>query len=181
MTNGESSYRRFLEGDNESFRVIVDDYYDMLVLYINTYVRNSDVAENLAEDTFVKLVTKKPKFKGKSSFKTWLYSIARNIALDYLKSLSKAQYSQIEEITDISSDELIEDAFLIEERKIIINKALKSLKLEYRQAIWLKYFENMSAKEIAVVMKKSQNSVEHLLSRARECLREKLKEEDINL
>lgn len=181
MTNGESSYRRFLEGDNESFRVIVDDYYDMLVLYINTYVKNPDVAENLAEDTFVKLVTKKPKFKGKSSFKTWLYSIARNTALDYLKSLSKIQFSQIEEIKDISSDEFIEDAFLIEERKIIINKALKSLKLEYRQAIWLKYFENMSAKEIAVVMKKTQNSVEHLLSRARESLREILKEEDINL
>ena len=123
MTNGESSYRRFLEGDNESFRVIVDDYYDMLVLYINTYVKNPDVAENLAEDTFVKLVTKKPKFKGKSSFKTWLYSIARNTALDYLKSLSKNQFSQIEEIKDISSDELIEDAYLIEERKIIINKA----------------------------------------------------------
>ena len=93
----------------------------------------------------------------------------------------KSITEQIEEIKDISSDEFIEDTFLIEERKIIINKALKSLKHEYRQAIWLKYFENMSAKEIAVVMKKSQNSVEHLLSRARESLREILKEEDIDL
>lgn len=181
MTNGESSYRRFLDGDNESFREIVDEYYDMLTLYINTYVKNPDVAENLAEDTFVKLVTKKPKFKGKSSFKTWLYSIARNMALDYLKSLTKAQLMQIEEIKEIASDEYIEDSFLIEERKIIINRALRNLKYEYRQVIWLKYFENMSAKEISIVMKKSQNSVEHLLSRARESLREILKAEDISI
>lgn len=179
MTNGESSYRRFLAGDDTAFREIVDCYYDMLVLYINTYAKNLDVAENLAQETLVKLAIKKPKFKGDSTFKTWLYSIARNLSLDYLKATSKNKSIQIENAIDLVAEQQVEEDILIEERKIIINNAIKELKTEYRQVIWLKYFEDMSAKEIAGVMKKSLNSVEHLLSRARDCLREKLKEEDI--
>ena len=68
MDNGESSYRRFLSGDDEGLREIIDMYQDSLVLYLNSIVQNIHTAEDLAEETLAVLVIKQPKFSGKSSF-----------------------------------------------------------------------------------------------------------------
>ena len=80
MGNGESSYRRFLAGDNEGMFEIVCEYQAGLMLYLNSYVQDIHTAEDLAEDTFLELMLKRPKFSGNSSFKTWLFAIGRNIA-----------------------------------------------------------------------------------------------------
>jgi len=86
MDNGESSYRRFLAGDNEGIHKIVCEYQTGLLLYLNSYVQNIHLAEDLTEDTFFELMTKRPKFSGKSSFKTWLYAIGRNITANICES-----------------------------------------------------------------------------------------------
>ena len=67
MDNGASSYRRFLDGDDNGFVEIVRDYKDGLILFLDSFVRNLSIAEDLAEDTFVKLGIKKPRSSGKSS------------------------------------------------------------------------------------------------------------------
>ena len=72
MDNGESSYRRFLSGDKDGLAEVMIIYRDGLVLYLSSLVCNISLAEEVMEETFVKLYVKKPKFKGKSSFKTWL-------------------------------------------------------------------------------------------------------------
>ena len=54
-------------------------------LYLNSIVNNMCLADDIVQETFVKLAIKKPKFNGKSSFKTWLYAIGRNTAINYLK------------------------------------------------------------------------------------------------
>ena len=72
MDNGVSSYRRFLEGEDDGFVEIVKDYKDGLMLYLNSFTENIHIAEDLTEDTFVKLIAKRPRFSGKSTFKTWL-------------------------------------------------------------------------------------------------------------
>ena len=85
MDNGASSYRRFLDGDDKGLAEIVRNYSDGLILYLNGIVNNISVAEELMEETLYKLITKKPKFKEKYSFKTWFYTIGRNVAIDYLR------------------------------------------------------------------------------------------------
>ncbi len=85
MDNGASSYRRYLDGDDNGMVDIIRDYKDGLLLYINTFTDNLSEAEDLMEDTFVKLAVNKPKFSEKSSFKTWLYAIGRNVVLDELR------------------------------------------------------------------------------------------------
>ena len=72
MPNGESSYRRFLTGDDNGIVEIVRDYKDGLILYLNSFVRNLTVAEELCEDAFVKLAVRRPHFRENSSFKTFL-------------------------------------------------------------------------------------------------------------
>ena len=62
MDNGASSYRRFLNGDDKGLENIVRNYKDGLILYLNGFVNNVYIAEDLMEETFFKLIIKKPRF-----------------------------------------------------------------------------------------------------------------------
>ena len=89
MDNGASSYLRFLNGDNDAFVEIIRQYKDGLVLFINSFVSNIHLSEEAADEAFLKLYINKPRYKSGSSFKTWLYTIGRNTALNYLKKSNK--------------------------------------------------------------------------------------------
>ena len=179
MDNGASSYRRFRDDGDESGLVeIIKEYRDGLVFYLNSIVGNIHTAEELAEDTFVLLGTKKPKDKGKGSFKTWLYTIGRNIALNDLKRKARTTQISVDDCPEIISEEDdLEKTYIREEQKIIVHRALRKLKPEYRQILWLIYFEDFSNKEAAAVMKKSVHNVETLVYRARKSLKSQLEME----
>lgn len=178
MDIGADSYRRFLEGDDDGFIEIIKEYKDGLIFYLNSFVCNIHTAEELTEDTFVKIVIKKPRYAGKSSFKTWLYTIARNVAFNYLKHNSKMPHVSIDDCSEILCDEEnLEYSYIKEEQKILIHRALKNLKAEYRQILWLTYFEDFSNKEAAALMKKSVHNIETLLYRARQSLKTELDKE----
>lgn len=171
--SGVFNYRRFRDGGDENGLVeIIKEYKDGLIFYLNSIVGNIHTAEELAEDTFVLLGTKKPRDKGTGSFKTWLYTIGRNIAIDSLRRRRKVCELSEAEYADISADVAsLEDSYLLEERKITVHRALNSLKPEYRQVLWLMYFEDLSAKETACIMKKSAHGIETLVYRARKSLK----------
>ena len=179
MDNGASSYRRFRdEGDESGLVEIIRDYKDGLIFYLNSFVGNIHTAEDLAEDTFVLLGIKKPKDKGKGSFKTWLYTIGRNVAIDYLRRNSKTAEVSIDECMElVSEEESLEASYIREERKIIAHRSLCKLKPEYRQVLWLVYFEGLSTKEAAAVMKKTAHNIETLVYRARKALKSQLEME----
>lgn len=177
MDNGASSYCRFLNGDDSGVVDIIRDYKDGLTLYLNGFVGNIHTAEELTEDTFVKLVTKKPVYRGKSTFKTWLYAIGRNVAMDHLRHNARAPLS-IEACGELTDDEeSLERSYIREERKILVHQALRQLNPAYRQILWLVYFENFSHKQAAVVMKKSVHTIDTLVYRARRALKAELDKE----
>ena len=178
MDHGADSYRRFLEGDDGGCVEIIRDYKDGLILYLNSFVSNLHTAEELAEDTFVKLVIRKPKYSGKSSFKTWLYAIGRNVAIDSMRRLGKTASVTEEELMRLGREEKsLEQSYIQEERKRMLHNALKKLKSEYRQVLWLVYFEGFRHKEAAAVMHRSVHSIETLTYRARQALKTKLIQE----
>ena len=119
---GETGYRRFLEGDDEGLTIIIKEYKDSLILYINNYVNNIYVAEDLMQETFFKIAVKKPKFNGKSTFKTWLYAIGRNLAIDYLrknsKAIGKSAYDMQNYIADKAS---LESLYIKNERQTFMD------------------------------------------------------------
>ncbi|WP_028518961.1 RNA polymerase sigma factor [Ruminococcus flavefaciens] len=174
MDNGESSYRRFLAGDNEGLHEIICAYRAGLILYLNSFVQDIHTAEELTEDTFFELMKKRPKFSGKSSFKTWLYAIGRNITAKYLRKHKKLSVVPLEEQDNFSDEENIEGDYIKNEQKRVVHKAMHRLKLEYRQILYLSYFEGFSNSEAAVIMKKSSNQIKALLYNAKKALRSEL-------
>lgn len=112
---GQASYRRFLEGDEIALYDLVQRYNDGLVLYLNSIVGSLSAADELAEDAFVKLCLKRPRHRGLLSFKTWLYAIGRNLALDYLRRAAREKHVPLHEAS-LADGELLESRFLREEK-----------------------------------------------------------------
>lgn len=178
MDNGACSYRRFLDGDDQGLAEIVGEYKDGLILYLNGYVSNIFVAEELAEDTFFRLMTKKPKFAGKSSFKSWLYAIGRHVAVDHIRRHSRLRTVPLEDAEHALSEEhTLEDAYIKEEQKRTLLRALSALSTDYRTVLWLTYFEDFSNKEVAAVLGKNDRQMANLLYRAKQSLRAILEKE----
>jgi len=178
MDNGASSYRRFLDGDDKGIAEIVGDYKDGLILYLNGYVNNIYIAEELAEDTFFRLIIKKPRFSEKSTFKSWLYAIGRNVAVDFIRRNSKFLNTPIENMENYLIEEnSLEKSYIKEERKIALHKYLSELSTDYRNILWIVYFEGFSGKEAATVLGKNERQVKNLLYRAKQSLKSKLEKD----
>ena len=178
MDNGASSYRRFLEGDDDGIVEIIKDHKDGLMLYLNSFVQNIHLAEDLTEDTFVKLIARRPRFSGKSTFKTWLYAIGRNVALDFLRKNAKLPTVSAEEAMTLIADEAdVARQYLCSERKLQVHKALKQLNDEYRQVLVLVYFEDFQNDQVASIMGKSKKQIENLVYRAKLSLKSELEKE----
>ena len=174
MDNGASSYRRFLAGDNEGLHELVCEYRTGLILYLNSFVQNIHTAEEFTEDIFFELMIKRPKFSGKSSFKTWLYAIGRNLTAKQLRKYAKLKVVPLESQEYLSDEENIAGDYIRSEQKRAVHQALHRLKLEYRQVLYLSYFEGFSNSETALIMKKSDKQIRDLLYNAKKALRSEL-------
>ena len=174
MDNGASSYLRFLNGDNYRFVDIVKEYNDGLILFLNSIIKDIQIAEEAADDTLLKLYLKKPMYKSEYSFKTWLYAIGRNTALNYLKKLKRHKYSHLEDFSYFSDSIDLESEYIKGERNIIIHQCIKALNDEYAQVLFLIYFEDFSNNEAEKVMSKSQRQITQLLYRAKNALKKEM-------
>lgn len=178
MDSGADSYRRFNDGDDEGLAEIVREYKDGLILYLNGYVNNLHIAEELAEDTFFRLITRKPKFSGKSTFKSWLYAIGRNTAVDFIRHNSRQISAPIEDIENYRDEECsLEESYIREERKIAVYRAMSGLAADYRNVLWLTFFEGFSNREAGTVLRKSDRQIKNLLYRAKQSLKTILERE----
>lgn len=178
MDNGASSYRRFLDGDDSGIADIVREYKDGLTLYLNSFVCNIHIAEEITEDTFFKLIIKKPRYNPQYSFKTWLYTVGRNAALDYLRKSQRRTEVPFEDFESVMKDEeTLEASYIREEQKRAVHKALKKLSPEYQQILYLVYFEDFDNSQSSKIMKKSKRQIENLLYRAKLSLKKELNKE----
>lgn len=181
MDNGSKNYKRFLDGDDTGMEDIIKMYRDGLIFYLYKLVGSFEKAEELAEDTFVLLCIKKPKDKQKCAFKTWLYTIGRNLAIDYLRRSAKLSTVSLNACDTFDSNRgSLEEEYIRDSKKSILNKALNKLKPEYRQVLWLLYFEDLQYKEISIIMNKSVHATQMLANRAKQALKNELITEGFN-
>lgn len=180
MDHGASSYRRYLLGDEEAFAEIVKDYFDNLTFFIQRYVDDFAAAEDIAMDVFAWLIVHKNRYNFSVSLKTYLFMLGRSRALDYIKHRSKLQTVELSRVADLADQTpSLEDLLLQDARKQALHKALGSLGEEMRLVVHLTYFEDLSADEVAKVLKKSRKQVYNLLYRAKNALRTVLNEEEL--
>ena len=172
MESGESSYRRYLDGDEAAFDDILRLYRHRLTFFIYRFVQDLDAAEDLAIDTFMHLIVHPHRYNFKTPLKAYLFMIGRSRALDYLKHRKKYTMVDLKQVEEIPSDDVtLEELILLTERKQQLSRALLQLPDEMQTVIHLVYFEDFSYENAARVMKKSRKQVANLLYRGKEKLR----------
>lgn len=178
MDNGKSSYRRFLDGDESGFVEIVEMYSYNLIFFINGFVNNVAAAEDLMEETFCDLLFYKNRFKEKSLFKTYLFSIARNKVVDYIKKSSRTKSVSFEDMgKQIEDLNKLENIVIGDESKLQINKALLKINPEYRAVLHLLYFEEQTHEQAALILNKNNKQIKNLVFRAKQSLKIAMEQE----
>jgi len=172
MDNGASSYCRFLDGDESGFTELVEMYAYNLIFFINGFVNNVATAEDLMEETFCDLIFYKSRFNGKSLFKTYLFSIARNKAVDFIRKNARASNVCIDDMEPQLEDfEQLENRVVEDEYKMQINKALVKINPEYRMVLHLIYFEDMTYEQTSLILHKNSKQIKNLAYRAKQALK----------
>lgn len=180
MDNHSEFYLRYLNGDDDAFIDLIREYKDGLILFLDGFTHDIYAAEDLAQETFVTIAIRKPVFVPRARFKTWLYTIARNLALDWIRKESKRSVVSVESLFEIPDDEIsLEYNYLQNEKRIAVRRALRKLKCDYSQVLFLIYFEGFNNTQTAKIMKKSKRQIENLLYQAKKALKSELSKEEL--
>lgn len=172
--NDKKLYQDFLNGNVRAFDEIVYTYKNGLISFISRYVKDIEIAEDLSQEVFVDLYINKEKYNFKFSLKTYLYTIGKYKAIDYLKKLK--HYETIENL-EIANEKNTEDEILLYESNATVVNTLKKLKKNYEIALYLADIENLSYKEIAKITKSTIPQVKVTIHRARKSLKKIIEKE----
>ncbi len=165
--------RLIRQGDVSAFGQIIDKYQHMAYTLANSIVKNHQEAEEVCQDAFFKAYKSLDKFKGDSEFSTWLYRIIYNTAISKIRS-RKAETLDLESReNEINSGLNFSDnlnRLELQERKVILKKALKKLKEDDAFILILYYYKEQSIEEIEQATGLSKSNVKIKLHRGRKQL-----------
>lgn len=164
---------KIIQGETNSFAVLVDRYKDMIFTLALKMVKNREEAEEVSQDTFIKIFNSLNKFKGDSKFSTWIYKIAYNTCLDRLKKNKKEENNiSIDEFSAhlIKTMDTALSALEEKERKQTIQNCLNLLPSEENFLLTLYYFDDQSLEEIGKIMDITANNAKVKLFRSRQKL-----------
>jgi len=168
-----------IEGNTNAFNILVDRYKDLVFSLALKMVKNREEAEEVAQDTFIKVFKSLSKFKGDSKFSTWIYKVTYNTCLDRLKKQKREQ--QVVSIDEFNTNQIKSidnalDKMENEEREKAIQDCIQLLPADDAFLLTLFYFEEQSLEEIAKVIGLTANNVKVKLFRSRKKLTSILKE-----
>lgn len=168
-------YQSFLMGNMEGFESLVIRHRDSLVSFLYRYTKDIHLAQDIAQEAFVEVLIHKERYRQEMSFKTYLFTIGRNKAVDFIRKNQK--YMLVEKMSEyLEPIKGLEEVYIESEEKQLLYESLYELRQEYQAAILLVDFEEMSYQEAALVMGKTQGQMKVLIHRARKSLAKKMKE-----
>lgn len=176
----KSCIDRILKGEKDEFRRLVEKYRDTVFRTAVGFVHNSEEAEDLTQEIFIRTYCSLEQFEGKSEFSTWLYRIAVNVCTTHVSRLRRRNFFRLtgdclREALDIRSPEKNPLERMVEnEKNRAIRRAIDGLPEKQHIAFTLSKYNEMPQKEIACVMQISEGAVEQLLQRAKINLQKKL-------
>jgi RNA polymerase sigma-70 factor, ECF subfamily len=173
--------------DQERYSEIVERYQSRLFVYIYRLIGNKEEAEDLLQDVFVKVYKNLNSYDTGRKFSSWIYRIAHNETVNYIKRKSLKRFISFDAITstkdklDTSSEEEGADkAWLRKEVSKEVSDAMKKLPFKYNQVLTLRYYSDQSYEEIAEILGKPVNTVGTLINRAKKKLSDELKQLNLN-
>ena len=175
----EELYREFLEGDAAVFDELMIRYGDSLTFYMYGITHDWQDAEDLVIEAFARIMVKRPNIR-EGAFKAYLFKTGRNLALNVVRKRNNRKTFSMEDVnTDPEAEEYIEEHLLKQEQQEALYMCLERIDPALREALWLIYFEDMSYKQAAQVMKVNAKKIDHMLSKAKKEMKAELKKEGV--
>lgn len=138
---------------HEAFRELMSLYQERLYLHIRTLVLNHDDTDDVLQETFIKIFQNIDKFKGDSKLFSWMYRIATNQALDFLKQRKNKMKVNSEELNEYLIDQLEADSlFDGDEAEILLQKAIATLPEKQQLVFKMKYFQELDYQTISEIV-----------------------------
>jgi len=161
-------------GDAEAYGLIFDHYHEPIYRYIASRVHRPTDAEDLAQTVFVKALEALPRYESRGiPFGGWLFRLARNAVIDFVRT--RHDHLELDVLQERSANQALPDEILVARQQIdAVGIALTALTEEQRDAIALRFFAGLSAREAAVAMGKQEGTVRGLQFRAIAALRRQL-------
>ncbi len=170
--------KKIRDGDVEAFEKLVESYKHKVFNYCLRMTNNHHVAEDLAQDIFIKVYRRMGTYDGnKSSLSTWIYAISRNTCFNYLRDTTKETHYQLE-TARLQSTLSPEEEYLLEEEKGRLIMALELLSIEDREVILLIDYLGLKYREVGEIMGLPTGTVKSRLHGIRIKLKKSLGEQD---
>ena len=171
---------RFQEGDINAYNELVKRYKDRLLNFVFRYFNNVEQAEDVVQDTLIKLYTHASYYKNVAKFSTWIFTIAKNNALTELRKNKRKKTDSLwtddGKFIDISSkEESLESKVQNEIAIDQLNKFLDEIPENFRIAVVLRDFQELSYEEISKIMEIPIGTIKSRINRGRIQLAEKMK------
>ena len=177
---------RAAQGDESAFNYLAEKYHRPIIHFLFRMVRNQAVAEELAQEVFLRVYRSRQSYRAEAKFTTWLYRIATNLAVNHARDTRRERAVQTvyldapDEETgvrpDVAGDEpSVEQSLLREERMKAIRMHVMELPDTQRLAVLMHKYQGLDYREIGEVLKLSESATKSLLFRAYQTLRGKLK------
>jgi RNA polymerase sigma-70 factor (ECF subfamily) len=174
-------------GDEAGYNYLVTKYHRQIIHFLFRMVHNEAVAEELAQEVFLRVYRSRESYRAEAKFSTWLYRIATNLAVNHARDTKYERTAQTLELDSPDSetgsmpevaddDPNIEQRMLREERMEAIRAQVRALPERQRMAVLMHKYQEMDYRQIGEVLKLSESATKSLLFRAYQTLRERLKE-----
>ena len=178
---------RVAEGDESCFNYLAQKYHRPMIHFLFRMVGNQAIAEELAQEVFLRVYRARSSYRAEARFTTWLYRIATNLAVNHARDTRHERSAQTvyldapDEETgtspDVADDEpSVEERLLRDERMAAIRRHVMALPERQRMAVLMHKYQGMDYRQIGEVLKLSESATKSLLFRAYQTLREKLKD-----
>lgn len=178
---------RVAAGDEAGFNYLVEKYHRPMIHFLYRMVHNQAVAEELAQEVFLRVYRARDSYRAEARFTTWLYRIATNLAVNHARDTRHERAAQTvyldapDEETgstpDLADDEpTVEQRLMRDERMAAIRSHVMVLPERQRMAVLMHKYQGMDYRQIGEVLKLSESATKSLLFRAYQTLRDKLKD-----
>jgi RNA polymerase sigma-70 factor, ECF subfamily len=174
-------------GDEVAYSYLVTKYHRQIIHFLYRMVHNEAVAEELAQEVFLRVYRSRESYRAEAKFSTWLYRIATNLAVNHARDTKYERTAPTLELDQpdaesgtlpevAASDPNVEQTMLREERMAAIRAQVAALPERQRMAVLMHKYQEMDYRQIGDVLKLSESATKSLLFRAYQTLRERLKE-----